>query len=295
MNTLNTAFGTSSSVYSEIFKHNDHEAVACEEMTQIDQQIQASQALHEREKVCAIRNICRILTQQGHAQKAFEVSALIGDEKVREDAYLDISLSWVKAGSLGQALELAHKMTETFKKVIAFSVITEELIRLAHFDKALEMVSSINCERKKHEICLKISQALMQNNEAAKAIEVSRGYDPKTADMALANIAKILARKGAIDQALDVSQNIKWNPEKDEMLLFISKIILENGQEDKALDVVELAKTERGKCLLSNEVANAFRQKGNLAKADELANRVKYKPTPWCHQTGNGFFSGGFL
>lgn len=243
------------------------------ESMQINLKIQSFQTLPEKEKNIAIRDLCRDLMYQGYIQKAQEIVELIGDKKGRENLYLDISLSWIKVGSLDNAIEFAHKISDTINKNLAFSLICKELIRLAQFDKALKAVSIISSEEIKDEFRLNIIKALMLNQETAKAIEVSKCFDRLYAeDKAVAHIAEVLVERGNIDQALEVAKNITLNSIKSEILLCISKAVLKEGLIDKALEIVELAETKNGKCLILREIAKAYMQNGDLIKASELAH-----------------------
>lgn len=136
-----------------------------------------------------------------------------------------------------------HEILDESKKSESFYKIVQELIGMKAFDKALNVAVAISDECFKVKALLDIFEQLDEEGQDLKALQLinnalALAHESLCAELrveALGEISKRLAKRGKIQIALTVANDIQDVPEKDGALFIVSIELVESEQMERAV------------------------------------------------------------
>ncbi len=164
----------------------------------------------------------------------------IGDEVIKEGAFLSLCRIFVKEGKVKEALEIADEIVDSKVKGLALKSVCKALANEVKIKEALEIADKIVDEREKDWALEIISAALVRDNKVKKALEIAdKIVDNILKGLALGYVCEALARDGKVKEALEIADKIADNERKSWALKNVCEALAEVGKLDEALEIAD--------------------------------------------------------
>lgn len=202
-------------------------SIALADMGDLKQALQIAKTIkNESSKALALQNIASHLADAGEFKQAFRVTDLITFELVRSETLGSIALAIAKAGDIKRALEIVEQIEDA--SIVDRSDALEQIAY--HFAEkndslqAIKMALEIEIVRDRAETLLGIAtiQARMGNTKAALAtidkvlMSVQKIKLEENQTAVLYKIVSFLVEEGELTKALEVAEQLKYDPNKDD-------------------------------------------------------------------------------
>tara|TARA_R110001592_G_scaffold359790_1_gene667000 strand:+ start:1241 stop:3112 length:1872 start_codon:yes stop_codon:yes gene_type:complete len=202
-------------------------SIAMADMGDLKQALQIAKTINNKSsKSLALQKIASHLAEEGEFEQAFRVTDLITFEQVRSETLGRIALALAKSGDIKRALETVEQIEDVsiVDRSDAFEQIAYHFAEINDSKQAVDMASKIKIARDKAETLLRIAsiQAKMGNTKAALAtidkvlMSVQKIKFEENQTAVLYKTVSFLVEEGELTKALEVAEQLKYDPNKDD-------------------------------------------------------------------------------
>jgi tetratricopeptide (TPR) repeat protein len=209
------------------------------------------------EKNAAFAGIAVAYSEQGQCDNALRIADKVSGVRERSETLIEIARNFVEAGRLDEALRAVERVQHPHARAMAFGGIAAKYIELGEKQKALD--------------------ALPKALSAARNI---RGEYEIEKDLLVGQVARVYAKAGQVEQALQIAETIE-PMERVWSLLGIASACTEAGLNDRAAEVLSQPLEKARESLVpylqtrvSSNAALAYARAGERSKAEELISRA---------------------
>lgn len=182
---------------------------------------------------------CANLFEQGRIEQALVVARdNIHDQSRKEDVFLGVSQAFANRGKIGEAMQLAERLSPGPLRDTAFHGIVKALLTEHRFDLAIQTANLISTDWVRNWAFREIAKTLLQNKQVDRAIQIaaliSKDWEK---DAAFCDMAEALLQDKQIDRAIQIGERVSNADRKADTFKDIILHLVQQGDVQKAVEL----------------------------------------------------------